>query len=287
MDRRRPDLLLGCLPLLLLACDAGAPPIPPTCNGHEALCARRYDEVAYATTHNAMSNSDEGWLNANQRHGLTRQLEDGVRALMLDVWEFDGGVYLCHAFCQLGKTELAAGLREIRDFLDDHRGEVVTIIFESYVSVELVEAAFADSGLDRHVHAQPAGAPWPTLRELVDADARVVVFTDKDGGARPWYLDVWAFAFETHYHFESVAELSCAPNRGDPARSLFILNHFLTGTIGGSPELAEMVNHAPLLPDRAAQCQAERGLRPNFVTVDYYDIGDLFAVVDGLNGVAP
>ncbi|MCH2581964.1 MAG: hypothetical protein MK133_12310, partial [Planctomycetes bacterium] len=34
-------------------------------NGAKKLQAKRYDEVAYATTHNAMSNSDEGWLFPN------------------------------------------------------------------------------------------------------------------------------------------------------------------------------------------------------------------------------
>ncbi len=48
-----------------------------------------------------------------------------------------------------------------------------------------------------------------------------------------------------------------------------------------------MVNHNPLFIDRALQCQLESGRLPNFVTVDYYDIGDLFAVVDELNEVGP
>jgi len=48
-----------------------------------------------------------------------------------------------------------------------------------------------------------------------------------------------------------------------------------------------MVNHNPLFIDRALQCQAESGRLPNFVTVDYYDIGDVFSVVDKLNGLVP
>ena len=59
-------------------------------NGVKKLQARRYDEVAYATAHNAMSNSAEGWLFPNEAHGLTRQLSDGVRAFMLDVHDKGG-----------------------------------------------------------------------------------------------------------------------------------------------------------------------------------------------------
>jgi hypothetical protein len=96
---------------------------------------------------------------------------------------------------------------------------------------------------------------------------------------------VWAFAWETHYSYATPADFSCAPNRGDRQSSLFILNHFLTGAAGGEAGLAEMVNHQPLLGDRATQCMTEGGQLPNFVTVDFYDIGALFEVVDALNGV--
>jgi hypothetical protein len=34
-----------------------------------------------------------------------------------------------------------------------------------------------------------------------------------------------------------------------------------------------------------AKCAAERGTRPNFVAVNYFDQGDLFRAVDELNGV--
>jgi hypothetical protein len=48
-----------------------------------------------------------------------------------------------------------------------------------------------------------------------------------------------------------------------------------------------MVNHDPFFVERALQCQAESGFLPNFVTVDFHDIGDVLNVVDVLNGVAP
>ena len=117
---------------------------------------------------------------------------------------------------------------------------------------------------------------------MIAADRRLVVMTDHEGGAYPWYLDVWAYSFETHYSWSTPESMNCAPNRGDPANSLFILNHFLT-QVFGSPALAEQVNHDPFFIGRALECQAERGTLPNFVTVDFYDIGDLFSVVNTLN----
>jgi hypothetical protein len=54
------------------------------CNGHAALCDLRVDQVAFLPTHNAMAASDEpGWLFAAQDVGIYRQLDDGVRGLVI------------------------------------------------------------------------------------------------------------------------------------------------------------------------------------------------------------
>jgi hypothetical protein len=258
----------------------------PSCNGSRELCARRFDEVAYATTHNAMSNVDDDFIGPNQRFTVARQLEDGVRGLMLDTHYEAGQPTLCHAACSLGSTPLVSTLSDIRSFLVRHPYEVVTIIFESYVSAADTAAAFAAAGLLDLAHSQPVGSAWPRLEEMIAADRRLVVLTDSGGGAFPWYHHVWAHAFETHYSWATPGSMNCDPNRGNPANPLFILNHFLT-QVFGSPALAEQVNHDPFFIGRALQCQAERGTLPNFVTVDFHDVGDVFAVVDALNGIGP
>ena len=274
--------------LLVVGCDGSAAEIPAECNGAVELCQRRFDEAAYPTTHNAMSNADEGWVNPNQYHAISDQLAAGVRALMLDAHYWEETAYLCHTVCQLGSKPLADGLEEIADFLADNRGEVVTIIFESYISAADTEAAFAESGLIDHLFSpeQPpsAAAPWPTLRELIDDDQRVIVLTDDSGGAYPWYLDIWEQAWETHYAARDTGDFSCDINRGDAENPLFIFNHFLTRT-RPVPEEAENTNANPLLIDRATSCMNESGSLPNFVTVDFYSVGDLFAAVATLNGL--
>lgn len=257
---------------------------PEFCNGARELCARRFDEVAHPTTHNAMSNADDGWVAPNQEHGIARQLADGVRALMLDTHLFRDEPYLCHSRCEFGRKSLEEGLSEIGDFMEGHPDEVLSIIFESNVTAAQTETAFVASGLIRYVHAQPADDAWPTLEEMIVSGERMVVFTDSEGGSPVWYHDVWKYAWETHFHFETVEELSCAINRGDARHSLFIFNHFLTSPVA-LPSLAEQINYDPLLGERARQCWTESGRIPNFVTVDFYSIGDLFTVVDGINGV--
>ncbi|MBS1884011.1 MAG: hypothetical protein JSS97_13775 [Actinobacteria bacterium] len=58
----------------------------PDCNGSVALCAKQLDHVVFPGTHNSFAAADEpGWYFASQRHGIGRQLDDGIRALLIDV----------------------------------------------------------------------------------------------------------------------------------------------------------------------------------------------------------
>jgi hypothetical protein len=60
--------------------------IAPECNGSASLCGKRIDQVAFPGTHNSYAASDQpGWHFATQRYGIGRQLDDGIRALLLDV----------------------------------------------------------------------------------------------------------------------------------------------------------------------------------------------------------
>ena len=55
------------------------------CNGSDALCDQRLNEVAFAGTHNSFSAADSpGWFLTNQRRTIERQLEDGIRLFLLD-----------------------------------------------------------------------------------------------------------------------------------------------------------------------------------------------------------
>jgi len=259
------------------------------CNGDRDLCHRRYDAVAYATTHNAMSSQTAGFLAPNQRLGLRRQLDDGVRALMLDShYLFARGgrtPMLCHKLCWAGQATLAAGLREVAAFLQAHPREVVTIILESRVSAEDTRAAFVAAGLGDRLHVQKHGARWPTLGEMIAADRRLVVFTDRDGGAWPGYHAQWHHTFENPHAAWDDRSFACKVNRGRGDNALFVLNHFVSNPLPDRAQSARVNQRASLL-GHLQRCARERGRWPNFVTVDHYDLGDVLAVVDEVNGLA-
>ena len=280
-------LAAGLIALLAIAgCgkEVTPPPGPLVCAGSERLCERRYDEVSFATAHNAMSSEEEGFAGPNQKFKLSRQLAQGIRGFMLDVYSFEGKLYLCHVFCELGKRPLVEALNELRVFLELNPGELLTLQLESYVTGAEIAADFEAAKLTPFAVVQPKDTPWPTLGELVKANKRLVVFAEKGGGSPDWYMELYAYSWETNYHFEKKSQFSCTINRGDKKNALFTLNHFLTAPVA-SPELAAQVNPNPCLIDRARQCQAESGRLPNFVAVDFTSVGDVVGVVKALNGL--
>lgn len=54
------------------------------CNGFKELCNRRYNEVAYAATHNSQSDKEADVQ--NQDLPIKEQLDQGIRALKVHVW---------------------------------------------------------------------------------------------------------------------------------------------------------------------------------------------------------
>jgi hypothetical protein len=196
-----------------------------------------------------------------------------------------GGAFLCHGLCALGWTELGAGLDEIRVFLQENPREVLFLIIQDEISPEDTADSMERAGLLPYVYAHQVGDPWPTLREMIDSGRRLMITAENGGPPPNWYMHVWDFVEETPYTFLGPDQFSCEPNRGETGKPFFLLNHWIQR---GSPNRvdAAVVNDYDFLLGRAQQCAAERGQIPNFVAVNWYGQGDLFDVVDTLNGVA-
>jgi hypothetical protein len=306
------------------------------CNGHAQLCDRRVDQVAFLGTHNAMAAADEpGWLFAAQDVGIPRQLEDGVRALMIDTHygvaarrgvvtrlssenskrsklvdevgerfvstaerlrrrigsnpNGERQVFLCHTLCEVGATRALDALRAVHRFLVRHPEEVVILAIQDETSAADTAAAIRASGLVDEVYLGDADRPWPTLRELVDRDERVIVLAENRPDGAPWIHHQPAVMQETPFHFRSAAALeapaSCAPNRGGTAGSLLLVNHWVDTSPAPRVTIARRVNAHDFLAPRLTECRRRRGMLPNVVAVDFYRDGDAAKVVDELNGV--
>ncbi|MFF0015649.1 hypothetical protein [Streptomyces sp. NPDC005374] len=296
---------------------AASPSAPRRCQGSPQLCDRRYDEVAYLTSHNAMSTTVDRFIGPLQDPGVTAQLDGGVRGLQLDTYRWESpdqitarlagsdfspeqrtlidaavnkvnppreGLWLCHAVCRAGAIPLVPTLREIGDWMRAHPTDVVTLIVQDAISGEDTAEAFRQAGLTDLVRTPDPdpGKAWPTLGDMIDSGRRLVVFAEQADGPATWYRNFYRYGMETPFAFRSPAEMSCVPHRGGTGKRLFLLNHFITNS-GGSRLDAGEVNASRYVLDRVHRCERERGRPVNFVAVDYTTVGDARGAIDALN----
>uniref|UniRef100_A0A7N0T0A7 Phospholipase C n=1 Tax=Kalanchoe fedtschenkoi TaxID=63787 RepID=A0A7N0T0A7_KALFE len=266
-----------------------------------------FNRYSWLTTHNAFAKmgekSETGSVIVapmNQQDSVTSQLNNGVRGLMLDLYDFNNDIWLCHSFggqCYNSTAFQPAinVLKEIRAFLDANPSEIVTIIIEDYVSSPNgLTKVFDDSGLRKYwfpVSRMPKnGGDWPTVDDMVKQNQRLVVFTSKSSKeASEGIAYEWNYLVENQYGDGGMAAGSC-PSRAQSSplntasRSLVLVNFF-----PDNPNLAQACkyNSDPLM-SMINTCYQAAGRRwPNFIAVDFYmrsDGGGAAEAVDATNG---
>ena len=308
---------------------------PGGCNGLRAMCDRRLDQVVMAGTHNSYAAADEpGWLFANQRFGIARQLRDGIRALLIDVHlgapdseerahpDRPGGRGIGP---QQGRAR--AQPRRAAHRRPPRRQGGCGQTRRAAPAVSLPHAVRARGRAARRAaddhpplpHRQPAGGgravrgalrpgrddrglaprdgpavggpvidpdePLPTLGELIDADTRMVVLAEQDGGERPWYLDGFRFVQDTPLGATRPSQLSCDRFRGEPDSPLLMLNHWI-------PPFPPSVTRnqaigGPFLRARIGRCERQREMLPNLLAVDFYERTGVVGIARDLNAEQP
>jgi hypothetical protein len=150
-----------------------------------------------------------------------------------------------------------------------------------------------DADLGNVAYRGPVTGGLPTLKQMIDTGQRVVFLAENHAGEAPWYrLAYQQMTEETPYSFRKVPLLtdaaslpaSCKPNRGAKGAPMFLMNHWISTDPVPRPSDAAKVNlYEPLLA-RARECGRLRDHMTNLVAVNFYREGDVFRVVDSLNG---
>jgi hypothetical protein len=243
--------------------------------------------------------SNSKLVQAAERDGVSQETVDAALRLR-DRLGFQGkgkrGMFLCHTFCELGYTPLSDSLTQIHDFLAANRGAVVVVVNEDYISPKDFVGAVKSAGLEEFAYRGPTTGSWPTLGQMVRTNQRLVLLGEDKAGAAPWYHPAFqSITQDTPYTFKSAALLttpkdlpaSCKLNRGEANAPTLLVNHWVSTDPVPKPSDARHVNaYAPLLR-RARECARLRHHTPNLLAVNFYREGDLFRVVDTLNGVGP
>ncbi|MGE7137377.1 hypothetical protein ACQKIE_07070 [Luteibacter sp. NPDC031894] len=266
-----------------------------------------FDRYSWVTTHNAFTSNG---LFPNQSQTIAEQLDAGVRAFMLDLHPDDGRVRLCHNRCRGSSSEPFADFvnATLLPFLERSPDSIVTLHLEDFTDRDELLAelelapALVGKTFDPYSWSTEA---WPAYDEIVRRGQRILIFSlnrDQSGvfmtprGAvhimpsEDFTVEnYWSLGTTTLWH-----DYRCHSRWGETRplwrndieskpgwRPLFTMNQF-----HGLPSESHAPNDNSLaaLQDRYANyCQPAAGRKPNYVAVDFHELGGVHAFVDWLD----
>lgn len=267
---------------------------------------RPLDHYLWITAHNA---ANHGSLLPNQSFDITEQLRRGVRGLMLDIHERDGKLFTCHADCAFHgrRAPLAEDMRAVSRYLDTHPDAVVTLQLEDHYRRGAMDAFVQENaGLFKHSF-NPGDArwtalrgQWPALRELIAADQRLLVLTQRAelsgayAGGVITFMHDQAVTAENYWSLGATVfthDTTCRPRwsripldatdqpLGLPR--LFVMNHFhgvpLSWHSGIDNRLDSVVRRLN------TACLPAAGRMPNYLAIDFIDWGDMLEFAETYN----
>lgn len=255
------------------------------CNGSSELCDKSLPEIAMVMTHNAFNHA-ERFLVPNQDFTIARQLKDGVRGLMIDVYSSPAGPVVYHGFEALGKESIKISFKEIHDFMKANPNEVIAIIFQNACTDEELIDAMKETDIYQWIYKH--NGSWPSIKEMISSNQRIVCMLESEDGSLPeGLMYAWEFTFDTPYTFANASEFNSSVNRGGSGkRNFYLINHWLGSSLG-TPDRnkAFAANKKEQLLSRISNCETANGQKMNFLGVDFYNIGSAVEVVNEINGI--
>lgn len=281
------------------------------CNNYPELCYRKYSNMTMVAAHNSPFVL-KGNAAANQALGVTQQLDDGIRLLQGQTHKVNGTLRYCHTNCDiLDAGPIVDYLTTVYNWVHTHPYDVVTILIGNgdYVWVENYTAPLEASGLVRYAYIPPkipmALNDWPTLAQMILTGKRVVFFMDymANQGSVPYILDefsqLWESPFDpTNRSFPCNVQRPPGLSLPDAQNRMYMTNHNLNTELTildysltvPTTTLLNVTNNVAgygSLGEGAEICCNDYGRPPNFLNVDYYNIGygSVFEVAAKWNNV--
>ena len=259
---------------------------------------KSFDQYSWITTHNSYEK-----INQNLAE-MPRQLRDGVRGFMLDLYINDTVkaaevIKVCHKTIACYGSWSKQLSNEFIPFLKNNPSEVVTLFLETYVERKHLQTVFETIPELANYTFNPdnfSGSNWPTLGEMAKNNNRLILLTNRAhvsgdytvNGKTITVLNESDWVVSNHWATLGTTTLShnwsCPPlnpampittakvspgtNKGSWNR-LFLMNQFHGGT-STITDSGNKDNNLTYLNRRAETC----GKKPNFIGINNYQNGD-------------
>ncbi|MEU2549611.1 RICIN domain-containing protein [Streptomyces roseolus] len=261
----------------------------------------RLDQTTFLTAHNAFNSYGDGYAFPNQSRSMATQLDEGVRGMMLDVYDqgADDPLSMCHGTCVIGGSRpFMDGLHDIVSFLQRDTSAVVTVFLEDKVDdrAKIAREMLSVTGLKDLVFdpsAQDvASKGWPTLSQMRTLNKRLLIFSSwgdiPDVGARSqsdWTVENYWSMGDLANNKDCYSRWDGIPltRRGANFAPLFVMNQFRNAPT----VITAAIDNGDALVDRALNiCGPAARKTPNYVAVDFYELplgGATHRAIDTIN----
>lgn len=250
---------------------------------------KKFNEVCWLTSHNAFASKKYDWVYKQQNLSIEQQLDYGVRALMIDLWWHNNQIYLLHNDINLTRLQKWSRpdkfewlLSIIKKWLNDHPAEIITLIIESHLGklggkeiTRLLEKNSMENFMYKPPRKNLLHGKWDTLINMIHNNTRLVMIS------RNIYDKI---IYDDNVVIENKWEFNKNPD-GDKFfksnGSIYIFNHFKTvssfpySNFNSLGNIMKRINNAYKIIKKY----------PNFISVDFVEIGDAKYVVSIINNI--
>jgi hypothetical protein len=202
--------------------------------------------------------------------------------------------------------------------MDANPNEVITLLLVNMDSVDAKElqAEYSKADLAHYgwVPSAASDAPvlpgqnhkvWPTIGELIDKGERLVSFVNPlvpNADNTPYLLNEFDFLWENAYDVTNPTNFTCTPDRPSNTATvhemrrsgrLFLMNHMLYWQQAFNiktpdarwVEETNSWNGLGGVGIHLLECENQLKRQPNFILVDFFNVGPAMASVDRINGI--
>jgi hypothetical protein len=191
----------------------------------------------------------------------------------------------------------------IKTFLDEHPHEVVTILLNDFVNNDDMIAQICEqSDILSYAYAHDRQEPWPTLRELIKANRRLLIFNDRGDATyvspyqwlnnRNFYTHPWPTRYDIKSVDPFINPTTPVTMFGDfsyrdkePYNKILYIHHTATPGLAGNKRDAAQINAFPVsFPVLSRISEAAQKI-PTWISADYvqHPPGHLMKAVSAIN----
>ena len=241
-------------------------------------------------------------VSTNHDEGLRTQWRSGIRGFLIDTYEVGPGIdsvskakekvglspqkpgiKLCHGDCAIGQVDAVKWLRELRRLMTASPNEIVTLWIEDYTSPAKIFRTLRKAGFTKWFDVDKESRSGKSIRsqtlsDLIKEGNQLVVGIQ---GGRGLQQNPWVLRDQNELHDPAKCQFGSSPIH---PTSLYSMNQFMAIHAGTpSRDMSTLANKKANVHKRLCMCQKRTGVRPSLVSVDHFQVGDVFGAVRDFN----